>query len=514
MANLERLLGYGMLPKELPPPFHSESYAETVANQSDFSQLESTHRSAKLGNHELARPGQLSRTLGIVNPIQFYDLAETIAKEWVLIEEILKRESFSVSKPVPADDGEQRAISQETEWGERAELRTRHRADARYLLQADIQKFYPNLYTHSIPWGMHSKQDAKEIRDDSLLGNKLDDLVRPIQDDQTTGIPIGPETSLILAELVLSGVDVNLRCRTPSLRGFRAVDDYEILQNSRAECEEALAILREQLARYELKLNPSKTTILELPVPVDTEWPHSLRQFEFGNQDVVSSVRSVIDYFNVAFDLSNKHPNDSVLKYAIKRSREVSFKGDAWDTYHNLILQCATAERGTLPVVLQELKRYRSVGRDINYDRLQSVISTIVNRHAPMNHGSEVAWAMWASIDLGIPLTSEATRSLQRIEDPVVSVLALHAEDIGLAEGLNKDRWLDRMTTSDLYGPDWLVAYEADLKNWLPSKGEGSHVDSDPCFSFLKDKGVSFFNPGTSEERTTRRRTSVYALSA
>jgi hypothetical protein len=57
------------------------------------------------------------------------------------------------------------------------------------------------------------------------------------------------------------------------------------------------------------------------------------------------------------------------------------------------------------------------------------------------------------------------------------------------------------MRASSLSGPQWLLAYEADIKGWLPSAEKPNHVDSVPEFSLLKQAGISFFD-GTVDKPT------------
>jgi hypothetical protein len=98
----------------------------------------------------------------------------------------------------------------------------------RYILQTDINQFYRSIYTHTIPWALHSKPTAKVNRTLALLGNKIDYWVRMGQDQQTVGIPISPDTSLVLAELIMHRCDEELESKLPRVvRGHRFIDDYE-----------------------------------------------------------------------------------------------------------------------------------------------------------------------------------------------------------------------------------------------------------------------------------------------
>src|SRR5207248_321442 len=97
---------------------------------------------------------------------------------------------------------------------------------------------YPSLYTHAIPWALHTKPVAKANKG-KTDGDKIDKAVRDCSSGQTIGIPIGPDTSFVVAEIVLTAVDAAIRTKLPLFRGFRYLDDYEAAFVSRAEAEEA-----------------------------------------------------------------------------------------------------------------------------------------------------------------------------------------------------------------------------------------------------------------------------------
>src|SRR5205085_4688237 len=124
-----------------------------------------------------------------------------------------------------------------------------------------------SIYTHSIPWALHTKSIAKaQRRTLALLGNRLDTCVRKLQSDQTVGIPIGPDCSLAIAEIVLCAVDSQMQTSGfMRRRSFRFMDDYEASFDSLAEAEEALGGIQASLASYELTPNPTKTGLKELP---------------------------------------------------------------------------------------------------------------------------------------------------------------------------------------------------------------------------------------------------------
>jgi len=75
-------------------------------------------------------------------------------------------------------------------------------------------------------------------------------------------------------------------------------------------------------------------------------------------------------------------------------------------------------------------------------------------------------------------------------------LLALNAEANGLCKtGLDTSRWEGRLRQPELYGDQWLLAYEAPKGGWLkPSAGCG-YVEDDEAFGYLSENGVHFYEP-------------------
>lgn len=50
------------------------------------------------------------------------------------------------------------------------------------------------------------------------------------------------------------------------------------------------------------------------------------------------------------------------------------------------------------------------------------------------------------------------------------------------------------MCAEGLYGPLWLLSYEANNRGWLPNVGTADYVLADPFFGPLKRQRVSFLD--------------------
>jgi hypothetical protein len=255
--SLRTLLARGYFPKELPRPFATGSFARCVTSArvlpGDFgktavkgNRLPSAHTAI----YSLARGGLVRRPLSICNPLHYFLLCKELAQNWGAIK--LRVAGTPLAATAPVFKGTGRAIDGRWPQSARHELAQSTRVGRRYVLQTDINRFYHSIYTHSISWALHTKTAAKANRTLGLLGNRIDYWIRMGQDQQTVGVPIGPDTSLVMAELIMQRCDEALLRGIPNLRGHRFIDDYELSFQTRTEAEEAFHVLDGCLADFEL----------------------------------------------------------------------------------------------------------------------------------------------------------------------------------------------------------------------------------------------------------------------
>jgi hypothetical protein len=520
MITLETLLAKGYFPRELPPPFTTETYAAVLKDGTKISQdLLDKCPQSRPAIYNLARAGTLRRKLSILNPISYYRLAKFIEQKWSDLEPLAKRSPLSLTHPVL--NHPQRAIERQTPLSDYPQRRAAARCAARYILQTDIARFYHSIYTHSIPWAIHGKAATKADRSPKLWGNVLDKLIRDAQDGQTMGIPIGPDISLAIAETILGAVDQELSKRV-KVRGLRYIDDYELSVDTLAEAETVQGALQEVLNDFELALNGAKTEILKLPLHIQEPWVSELGNFRVRLRQSTQHT-DVIRYFDRAFALANKYPIEGVLKYAVGRAANIAVHPENRTIFQHLLLQCAMVEPGCLPKVLKALCQFKAendkkkeeakllaqfvtnllgdktppeiIPDVIDESKLASTFNGIIQSHATQGHSSEVCWAIWGCLLFGIKITDDSAKPLAVMDDPATAILCLHAQQNGLLPSKDYFAGFQRfLTAQDLYGEQWLVSYEANVKGWLKSPGGGDNVADDARFSILKNNGVSFYN--------------------
>lgn len=144
-----------------------------------------------------------------------------------------------------------------------------------YMLQVDVAKCFPSIYTHSLSWATKSKRIAKNNlhNNKGSFDNGFDNLMQHINYRETNGIIVGPEVSRIFAEIILQKIDLNL-VQAMESEGYkngkdfqfkRYVDDYFIFFNNDSVKTSIIKNLEVCLVEYKLYLNEAKTEVIKRP---------------------------------------------------------------------------------------------------------------------------------------------------------------------------------------------------------------------------------------------------------
>jgi hypothetical protein len=506
MSILYSLLCKGYFPKEIPPAFNTKSFAGFVTHE-DFVPddcLKAPNNSGALTDakngvskscrHNLGMRDRTSRPIHIPHPAHYFYLCQTIDQGWSDLQNHLNKSKLSISTP-QFDDKYSRAFVPKHTGKERVDRRIGDRGQGDYLIVADIANCYGSIYTHSIPWALHTKPVAKASRRDSnLIGNQLDTYIRNGQDGQTVGIPVGSDTSFLMAEIVLCAVDEVLQKKHPNLTAFRFYDDYEIVCSNEIEAQQMLASLEESLSEYELSLNRRKTRIVPLPDHLDYPWLSEIRKFDLETDKSPFSEQRLVDFANVVFGLAKSYPDNPILRYAlaILASSDIHCR---WKTYQNLLVQIYRTEPQVSNLIAHQLLYYSETHHDeIDKELLGQAVSDHILRYALTRATNEIAWALWLAILFDLRLNREASRKIAVSNDNIVAILAIDANNRGIfQEPIDTSLWEDALNETSIYSEDWLLAYEVPSQGWK-EKDSSNYINQHPCFGELHEANVRFYD--------------------
>ena len=519
---LEDLLSRGYFPKELPPPFTTRDYGSKIGTSSATAltaafTTNQPYKSA-LSKHVLLRSGTLSRQLGIPNPVHFYRLANHVVARWGDLEALATASPFSASKPRVSVDVNKRALEPSVSLSDTVSMRAECRRTARYLVKADVAKFYPSIYTHAIPWAVLTKTIAKAMFNANNLSSewssRLDRFARNANSQQTVGVPIGPDTSLLFAELILSRIDRRLKEKCKFLKGHRFIDDYELVTDSLSNAEKTLSVLKSLLSEYELELNGKKTKIITLPDELDSDWVSKLRVFNFRSRTVNNQKYDLIEYFNLVFDFHRSNPNENVIKYGVGRLHSVSILDDNFKLLEDLLAQCVLTEPACVRQVWSLLHRCRSAGSKSRKSLWGKTLNKVLVHQAPLNHSNVCAWTIWVMKELGIKIQATAQNSIANTNDCATGLMGLWMVEEGLADSARLKSLETRFSSAqNLFGPNWLLCYEANFQGWFGTGGR-ARIRTVPAFDVLDSKDVSFLNKTIATPAPTRPASSAVLTGA
>lgn len=175
MPLLEDILAKGYFPAELPPCFTTATFAAVCAFPNGTPQGFLKPAMAQLCNFSLAKAGnaRFRRRLSLVNPVNFFHIATIVASNWTALERHMRTSTLSMSRAVYRPNGARALSHLSYSPANRVDRQAKDRGTAKALLVADISEFYHSIYTHSIPWALHTKPIAKANHTLHLLGQPL-----------------------------------------------------------------------------------------------------------------------------------------------------------------------------------------------------------------------------------------------------------------------------------------------------------------------------------------------------
>lgn len=503
MDRGQRLIERGYFPSQLPPCFTTKDFStHCIGLYGHWISLQPPPNkkgfipkapSSKAESFSVARVGHKRRVTGIPNPVAHTYLAVNIAQHWGQLLSHYRQSRLSASRPRFLRNGGRAAnIPSMQLLYERKVLLA---AGYRFMLRTDISRFFPTIYTHSVPWAIHGKTLAKKNRNitPKFFGNLLDLSLRQQQDEQTFGLPIGPDTSHIIAEAIATAVDLELRRRLKIWpAGFRYVDDYFLFFNKAEDADAALAALTRSLKDFELQINFEKTRACKVIEITDDYWTHQLRSFAISKSGR-KQASDINHFFELAKDLAKRNSDESVMTYALRRAASVLIRRENWKFFEAHVCHVAMAYPNCLQVVARILSTYHSNAYPLDTAKLTRLMNALLEDHAPLGHHSEVVWALWMCKELGLKISDSNIDQISEVHSSVCALILLELSDAGLLSKSPKmTYWKQTESTEGLRSDLWLLSYEAGIRGW--GSFGNAHIAADPHFSLMMAQNIHFYD--------------------
>lgn len=268
------------------------------------------------------------RPFEIIHPVIYVNLIHSITQNnhWTTITDCFKSYAQNPKiecHSIPVLDTEDKSAKENQiyEWWHKVEQRSITLAlEYNHVLHLDIADCYGSLYTHSIVWALHTKEEAKKTenrKNEDFVGNIIDWRIQDMSNGQTNGIPQGSVLMDFIAEMVLGYADFQLtqRLDTKGISEYKIIryrDDYRIFTNSAQESALIAKELSEVLSELNFKLNSQKTVdnddlILGALKPDKIHWIYNKRKTE-----------NIQKWLLQLYVLGQKYPNSGTLYKEVK----------------------------------------------------------------------------------------------------------------------------------------------------------------------------------------------------
>ncbi|WP_298470059.1 RNA-directed DNA polymerase [uncultured Psychrobacillus sp.] len=489
----EKLLAYGYFFKEIPPEFHSESLAKAVTkiNFDSFTKSEKNIWTKPV-HYSVPKKDNFRRIKTIPAPIHQIQLCKLLSDNWIHLENHFNDSKISMSIPKISSNNN-KATEHKIAISEKMHIRMNHLHNKNYILQTDISRYFNTIYTHVIPWALHTKEFAKAKIGKPILGNRIDKIIQNMQDGQTFGIPMGPETSQIVSEIIGVAIDRDFRNQIGlDVPGFRFTDDIEYYFDNEDTAKKALVKLHKIVNDYQLDLNPSKTRILKAPIDFESEWHQYFTRFKFRNT-ILGQRSDINTFFSKAFKYKSITDDKGILSYALKVIRTEVIHKENWSIFESLLLHSGFSDANCLPLVLEIIEGYYIKGYELNLGKLKEFIEELIENNIVHNNHYEVVWALVFSKRLNIKLSQSLNFQLSESDNSIICILTMILKTKGLLEGFfDTQKYKGYLNSEGLYGPQWLFAYESYKQGWLKPYTDPEYVTNDKFFKILYDNDVSF----------------------
>lgn len=538
--NLIDLLGKGYFPKELPPCFHSSLFAtnysnivqdaitnenanliifqntvNTIPGLNGIQKAEEKVKYKQIFKNRLSfteavqfsipKSGLSRNIVKITNPLNQGKLADVISTNYNNISQLYDDSIFSTTKPqIQIEIGEGKRAVKHENYGFFKETCVIDSFKYAIQLKTDISKFYPSIYTHSVPWvTFGGKSSYKRNRDlhrtdpakiNSIYGDEIDERIMWCQNQQTMGIPIGPDTSFIIAEIIACHLDKLLNKQLTKKKidflAYRYYDDYYMYFNNELEAQIGLSELKNILNDFELKINDSKTTISKTQNELEKDWALDIKSFYF-RPSKNDQREDIWNFFSIAFKHSTQNPNDSVLKLALNKFNFVRVEKENWDFFQSLVFRLGLVETSSLQKIAKLLITYKPL---VNKTKLKNFCFEIIIRHSENRHDYELTWALWILKQFKIQPTKEIFQKIFLSNCVCASIISLDLlANNKRIKNFDYSNISSLIITENLNTKYWLLTYEAIFNNWITTL-PNSILTNHFYFDIVKSYNVNFYD--------------------
>jgi Reverse transcriptase (RNA-dependent DNA polymerase) len=519
------LIHRAYLPKEIPPVVTARYFAAYCQNQYTFlnSELAAFLKlSTKHDTFTAPRPEAGRRNLAIVHPLGQLAVSLLITNHRSAIKTLIAANGTSYYRSSESNDQTIALEGLDFEAWRASQLRLY--AEYPVALKADISRFFYTVYTHSIPWAVLGKEKAKSWffgKNPKLKkhwANQLDIALQCCNSRETFGIPVGPDTSRIIAEILLSGIEMNTDFNqvVTKHKVIRLVDDFLIGFEDEASAASALTSLRTALWAFNLQLNENKTAIVRTSLMFEESWRLEFQHFrisEINSNDQRKDIRKIADQ---ALRYCQEYKSGLPANWATSRLSKLKALDDNFVPVLDVLLRFARDFPSTIVHLCAFVINNQSkCGSGEAHERVSINLKRLILLHWKHQHDQEISWCLLAASVLGVTIDESDIPEFETVPNAtVLAVLGLMKERKLLNFPMSKWAWRQKLKESGVLGPYWLPYYESVRRGWTKDKLLEKEVNAHKVLASMLANKVTFLDFDIMSAKSINLKKLVYTKKA
>ncbi|WP_299719945.1 RNA-directed DNA polymerase [uncultured Tateyamaria sp.] len=531
----QALLQKGYFPKELPSVFTTQDFGTHVDDILEEWQAAGVFKkvavpgklpggkkkrgaySYKLLSAEaerISKPkrGYERRDIHITHPLPQALLAREIGTNWRSVQRWLSRQTFSEDEIRIGQEFERaiKGINFAVHEAKKSYLQ----ATADWVVTTDITRFYPSIYTHSIAWAAYGKERVKQNLNayQGSLADRLDLLIRSCNRNQTVGIPVGPETSRIIAETVSARIDQEYMARFPKVTTEsidRLQDDWTIGVGSLEEAEKVLSAVSAMYRGFSLDINGSKTSIDRIASERQSAWISEMGAFLSHRSGTLVGAR-LREFLELTLILQSQNPSAPVVSYALSVVEGVDIEAGDVPATESFLIKAAVVAPISLDRICRVILDIQNRTKSLSPKRIGQRFVNLTETALEKGRCYEAIWLLYTLRGLKRPVDIRPLFEWVATEpSATVALLLLDMRAKGLCVGkLPIQAWESKISEESVNTDwTWLLAYEGYRHGWLT---DHLKLMDKPFFKSMATRDVVFYDPKrniktSSSEAGTRR---------
>lgn len=508
---LEQLIIDGYLPEQLPPFFN------TMKIYVHYSELVAAITNPGRGyydcvNFTVPKNNKARRLLQVPNPIRQLLLIDYILENKVELESVFYSNYPSLSNPfyysLQAYDElwsfdlqklkDTKINDNKSTFLKNLQEKMDISLGFKYCYKIDVANFYDSIYTHSIEWKFIGRDESKRREQPENMGKKLDRLISQTNSKETSGIPTGPFTSRIISELILSGIDEELKelsLENDDIFKFtHYVDDYEFYFREESDIHRMKNKIIEIFSLYRLKINENKTSIDLYPFHnlVDIKREYSFYINQYNQKEDEQNLRLL---FFKADELTQRGIKGAYkYLYKILNDKEKVNLEEHWHVIESFLIGHLLINPSLGQYIVKVILMYK----DQITDRLKQEIFKNLELSMTRHLHNEVHWLLWALLQINYKFNAEELGSLyMECDDDLTKIMLVHTiYEFKLDESRDIKALLKAEVESlkDLTFEHerWLLIHEWYMNQWVDYKEFQELYNGCQFYQVMKKLGISF----------------------